>query len=71
MHYFGFSHHGYGRIRRYTRSGCGHHGVYDWPEEERDVENRLVSPLDALKLRYAKGEITKEEFERIKADLKR
>jgi putative membrane protein len=34
-------------------------------------EVRHGTPLDTLKRRYAKGEITREEFERMKDDLKK
>jgi putative membrane protein len=34
------------------------------------VNPHLDDPLDIAKLRYAKGEITKEQFEQIKKDLK-
>ncbi len=34
-------------------------------------EVRQGTPLDTLKRRYAKGEITREEFERMKDDLKK
>jgi len=36
-----------------------------WPQQHR----RQREALEALKRRYARGEITKEEFERMKRDL--
>ena len=72
---FGFGHMGYGWIFwlalifagivlfRRSAWGCGlgrgghNHGAME------------ASPLEILKQRYAKGEISKEEFERMKKDL--
>ncbi len=52
--------------RRGFRPPWLHGSDRDHPESKESE-----SPLDILKKRYAKGEITKEEFEQIKGDLER
>lgn len=35
----------------------------------RDANQRGQAPLDVIKLRYARGEITREQYETLKRDL--
>ena len=46
------------------RGGCG---MPAWMGGGRPSAGE--TPLDVLKMRYAKGEITKDEFERMKKDI--
>ncbi|MGC8554072.1 MAG: SHOCT domain-containing protein [Candidatus Acidulodesulfobacterium sp.] len=52
--------------------GCGgnlHNRHYHDDDRHYTKENRSESAMDILNKRYAKGEITKEEFERMKKDI--
>ena len=45
-------------------------GIYYFVKNKGINTGTNETPFDILKRRYAKGEITKEEFERMKSDLK-
>ncbi len=74
MHYWGYQGYGYGMgfimiifwvlvitaivfLVRYLARGSSRYGQHE-------------TPLDILKKRYAKGEITKEQYDRMRDDLK-
>jgi len=46
------------------------YGIYYLIKEKGDIIGSHEAPIDILKKRYARGEITKEQYEQMKEDLK-
>ena len=51
------------------RMGWWQHPGHYQNQPQQQIETSQKTPLEALKMRYANGEITKEEYEQIKRDL--
>jgi putative membrane protein len=56
-----------GRCRPFGPGSC--RSAWWCPEGDRKEDEKTNSALEILKSRYAKGEITKDEFEQMKKDI--
>ena len=55
-----------GRILSFEKNSCPYCNNI---QKNKSGFDKIISPLEILKIRYAKGEITKREYEKMKKEL--